>query len=40
MLAQVNPLIEITRQQSQYWLEYWASQFETMWESAYAPKDA
>lgn len=32
--------IEITRQQSQYWFEYWAKQFEIMWETAYAPENA
>jgi len=26
--------IQITRQQSQYWFEYWARQFDNMWQSA------
>jgi hypothetical protein len=30
--------IEITRQQSQYWFEYWARQFEIMWEASYSPE--
>jgi hypothetical protein len=25
--------IVVTRQQSQYWFEYWAKQFDIMWES-------
>ncbi|MBZ0289452.1 MAG: hypothetical protein K8I30_17660 [Anaerolineae bacterium] len=29
--------IVITRQQSQYWFEYWAKQFETMWDSRRQP---
>jgi hypothetical protein len=29
--------IEITRQQSQHWFEYWAKQYEIMWEAAYPP---
>jgi hypothetical protein len=32
--------IEITRHQSQYWFEYWAKQFETMWNAAYPPEQA
>jgi len=29
--------IEITRQQSQHWFEYWARQFQEMWADGYAP---
>jgi hypothetical protein len=29
--------IEITRQQSQHWFEYWAKQFQTMWDDGYPP---
>lgn len=29
--------IEITRQQSQHWFEYWARQFQTMWDDGYLP---
>lgn len=29
--------IVITRQQSQYWFEYWAGQFEVMWKTAAEP---
>lgn len=29
--------IEITRQQSQHWFEYWARQFQTMWDDGYPP---
>ncbi len=31
--------IEITRQESQYWFEYWARQFQEMWNAAYPPED-
>ncbi len=31
--------IEISRQQSQYWFEYWAAQFDTMWEAAREPAE-
>lgn len=30
--------IVITRQQSQYWFEYWANQFEIMWQSKNTPQ--
>jgi hypothetical protein len=30
--------IEITRQQSQYWFEHWAKQFENMWKTARLPE--
>ncbi len=30
--------IVITRQQSQYWFEYWATQFENMWKTARLPE--
>jgi hypothetical protein len=30
--------IVVTRQQSQYWFEYWASQFKIMWEARRAPQ--
>lgn len=30
--------ITITRQQSQYWFEYWAAQFEMMWQSRRDPR--
>jgi hypothetical protein len=29
--------IEITRQQSQHWFEYWAAQFQKMWDESYPP---
>jgi len=29
--------IEITRQQSQHWFEYWAAQFQKMWDEGYPP---
>jgi hypothetical protein len=29
--------IDITRQQSQHWFEYWAHQFQNMWDAAYPP---
>jgi hypothetical protein len=32
--------IEINRAASNHWFEYWAAQFETMWDSAYAPEGA
>lgn len=30
--------IEIHRDQSQYWFEYWAKQFENMWQAAHEPE--
>ena len=30
--------IDITRQQSQHWFEYWAHQFQTMWDEAKPPQ--
>lgn len=30
--------IDITRQQSQHWFEYWAHQFQTMWDDAKPPE--
>jgi hypothetical protein len=30
--------IQITRQQSQYWFEYWAKQFDNMWKTARFPE--
>jgi hypothetical protein len=32
--------IEITRQQSQYWFEYWAKQYENMWKTARMPESS
>jgi hypothetical protein len=30
--------LEITRQQSQHWFEYWAAQFQRMWDEGYPPE--
>jgi hypothetical protein len=32
--------ISIARQQSQYWFEYWAGQFELMWQARHDPRSA